>query len=73
MRLLAIKAHQSREASDLLGVPLDKSEGSVKGKVLLGGAGAPFFCQRGLRTKTLEHRAAITFRWKIVPPTIDSV
>jgi len=37
-------------------VPLDKSEGCVKGIVILGGAKAPpgLPCQRRLRTKTLE-------------------
>jgi hypothetical protein len=37
-------------------VPLDKSEDSVKGIVVLGGAEAPpgLSCQRRLRTKTLE-------------------
>ena len=31
-----------------------------------------WFRQRRLRTKALEHHAAITSRWKIVPPTIDT-
>jgi hypothetical protein len=37
-------------------VPLDKSEGSVKDIVILGGAQAPpvLSCQRRWRTKTLE-------------------
>ena len=38
-------------------VPLDKSEGSVKGLVVLGGAWTPLFLPEGLRTKTLEHHA----------------
>ena len=39
-------------------VPLDKSEGSVKAIVILGGAQAPpaLPCQRRLRTKTLESK-----------------
>ena len=53
-------------------VPLDKSEGSVKGTPLLGGARAPLISPERLRTKALEHHAAITSRWKIVPPTIDT-
>jgi hypothetical protein len=35
-------------------VPLDKSEGGVKDKSILPVFLAPRFCQRGLRTKTLE-------------------
>ncbi len=35
-------------------VPLDKSEGGVKDKSILSVFLAPLFCQRGLRTKTLE-------------------
>jgi hypothetical protein len=35
-------------------VPLDKSEGGVKDKNILSVFSAPLFCQRGLRTKTLE-------------------
>jgi len=35
-------------------VPLDKSEGSVKDKNLLGSAGAPRWLPERLRTKTLE-------------------
>jgi hypothetical protein len=35
-------------------VPLDKSEGSVKGIVVLGGAKAPLALPERLRTKTLE-------------------
>ena len=35
-------------------VPLDKSEGGVKDKNILSVFLAPLFCQRGLRTKTLE-------------------
>jgi hypothetical protein len=35
-------------------VPLDKSEGSVKGIVFLGGASAPLALPERLRTKTLE-------------------
>jgi hypothetical protein len=37
-----------------LWVPLDKSEGGVKDKNILSVFSAPLFCQRGLRTKTLE-------------------
>ncbi len=36
------------------GVPLDKSEGGVKDKSILTVFLAPLFCQRDLRTKTLE-------------------
>ena len=35
-------------------VPLDKSEGSVKGIVVLGGAAAPLGLPERLRTKALE-------------------
>jgi hypothetical protein len=35
-------------------VLLDKSEGGVKDKNILSVFSAPLFCQRGLRTKTLE-------------------
>jgi hypothetical protein len=35
-------------------VPLDKSEGGVKDKSILTVFLAPLFCQRDLRTKTLE-------------------
>jgi hypothetical protein len=35
-------------------VPLDKSEGVVKGVVVLGGAQAPLASPEKLRTKTLE-------------------
>jgi len=35
-------------------VPLDKREGSVKGKLLLGGVFAPLRSPERLRTKTLE-------------------
>jgi hypothetical protein len=35
-------------------MPLDKSEGGVKDKNILSVFSAPLFCQRGLRTKTLE-------------------
>ena len=37
-----------------VGCPLDKSEGGVKDKNILPVFLAPLFCQRGLRTKTLE-------------------
>jgi len=53
-------------------VPLDKSEGSVKGKNILGSAEAPLALPERLRTKALEISRGITYRWKIVPPTIDS-
>jgi hypothetical protein len=36
------------------GVPLDKSEGGVKDKNILSVFFGTVFCQRGLRTKTLE-------------------
>jgi hypothetical protein len=36
-------------------VPLDKSEGSVKDIVILGGASAPLGLPERLRTKTLEN------------------
>jgi hypothetical protein len=35
-------------------VPLDKSEGNVKGKLLLCSAEAPLFSPERLRTKALE-------------------
>ncbi|MGD0793654.1 MAG: hypothetical protein ABR920_17975, partial [Terriglobales bacterium] len=35
-------------------VPLDKSEGSVKDKLILCSAEAPFFSPERLRTKALE-------------------
>ena len=35
-------------------VAVDKSEGGVKDKSILSVFLAPLFCQRGLRTKTLE-------------------
>jgi hypothetical protein len=35
-------------------VPLDKSEGAVKGKDILGSAGAPLALPERLRTKDLE-------------------
>ena len=41
-------------AQTIPGVPLDKSEGSVKGIVILGGAKAPLVSPERLRTKTLE-------------------
>jgi hypothetical protein len=53
-------------------VPLDKSEGSVKGKDFLRGAMSTAFLPEGLRTKTLEISREITLRRNIVPPTIDS-
>jgi hypothetical protein len=43
------------------GLALDKSEGGVKGKLLLSVFFAPLFCQRGWRTKTLEISRGITF------------
>src|ERR1700694_16543 len=53
-------------------VALDKREGSVKDKVILCSAGAPLALpekveDQGSGNLTLNH-----FRWKIVPPTIDS-
>jgi hypothetical protein len=55
-----------------LGVRLDKSEGGVKGKRILGGAGAPLALPERLRTKTLEISRGIISRRNIVPPNIDS-
>ena len=48
---------------------LDKSEGSVKGIIVLGSAEAPLALPERLRTKTLEISRGIIFRRNIVPPT----
>jgi hypothetical protein len=53
-------------------VPLDKSEGTVKDKPILAVFSTPLVSPERLRTKALEHHAAITSRWRIVPPTIDT-
>jgi hypothetical protein len=54
-------------------VPLDKSEGSVKGTLLLSGA----MSTAGLPEKVEDQGPGISrsiiFRWNVVPPTIDSV
>jgi hypothetical protein len=57
-------------------VPLDKSEGAVKDKLLLSVFFAPLFSPERLRTKTLEisrqSPAVVILLRKTVPPTIDS-
>src|SRR6266700_2063993 len=53
-------------------VALDKREGCVKGKRLPGDFSGPPCAPERLRNKTLEISREITFRWKVVPPTIDS-
>jgi len=45
------------------GVPLDKSEGTVKGKDILGSVEALHTLPERLRTKTLEISRGITLRW----------
>ena len=47
----------------LLRVPLDKSEGSVKGIVIRGSAMSTATLPERLRTKTLEISRSITLRW----------
>ena len=49
-----VYAPLQRWAEDKTGVPLDKREGSVKGKLLLGGVFAPLVSPERLRTKALE-------------------
>jgi len=52
-------------------VPLDKSEGIVKGIVLLGGAWAPLVCQRGWGPRLWKsHRESLCGGHRFHQPSI---
>jgi hypothetical protein len=53
-------------------VPLDKSEGGVKDKDLLRCLSTVVFA-REVEDQDSENLTLNHLRWKIVPPTIDSV
>ena len=58
-------------------VPLDKSEGSVKSKVVLGSAWAPLVLPERVEdqdsgTSRCNHFSVVILLPRIVPPTIDS-